>query len=245
MLRVILSSLLLVAGLPLRADDVTVFAAASLKNALDDIAARYEAETDISVSTVYAGSSVLARQVALGAPADLFMPANPDWMDWAITQGAIRADTRRDVIGNGLVLIAHGADVPPLSNTPDFAALIGTERLAVALTNAVPAGIYAKTALSWAGAPDDLPLAQAVNVRAALTLVVRGETPYGIVYASDANAASDVSVLYRFPDNAHPAIRYPAALTMTASPSAAAFQAYLTSPAAQALFLDHGFETLP
>lgn len=242
MIRLILLLVFLTGAASARADSVTVFAAASLKTALDQIAAQYTAATGTDIVPVYAASSVLARQIALGAPADIFVSASADWMDWVASQDALAPATRRDIATNSLVLIAHGAGAPHSTTLPDIAALLNEGRLAVALINAVPAGIYAKAALDWAGAPDDLPLAQSANVRAALALVARGETPLGIVYASDAVAEPRVSVVFRFPAAAHPPIVYPAAAMRDASPAGLAFLDHLASPAARAAFAQNGFQ---
>ncbi len=245
MLRFVLPLMLVLAALPAAAERITVFAAASLKTALDDIALAYHTKTGVQITPVYAASSVLARQIAAGAPADVFISANAQWMDWLVARSKIKTDSRADVIGNTLVLVGHGRDGTPLSSVANIARTLGNARLAVALINAVPAGIYAKAALDWAGAPADLPLAQTPNVRSALALVARGETPLGIVYASDAAVTDNVSVLYHFPPQAHPNIRYPAAITNTASRAADAFIGFLHAPAAQMIFVANGFEALP
>lgn len=244
MLRIVLAIFLSLSALSARAEGVTVFAASSLKTALDQIAQDYLAETGVKVTAVYAASPILARQIAAGAPGDIYISANPGWMDWATSQGAIDAASRRDVIGNGLVLITHG-DAAEQDNLPDIAGLLNGQRLATALTRAVPAGIYAKAALDWAGATDDLPLAEAANVRAALALVARGEAPLGIVYTSDAAAEPRVSTLYSFPADAHPPITYPAALTQNASAPARAFLDHLSGPSATQRLVANGFEPLP
>ncbi len=244
MLRIVFAIYLSICALSARAEGVTVFAASSLKTALDQIAQDYLAETGVKVTTVYAASPVLARQIAAGAPGDIYISANPAWMDWAASQGAVEEASRRDIIGNGLVLIAHG-DAASQDSLPDIAGLLDGQRLAVALTRAVPAGIYAKAALDWAGAPDDLPLAEAANVRAALALVARGEAPLGIVYASDAAAEPRVSTLYRFPSEAHELITYPAALTTDASATALAFLDHLSGTSATQRFVVNGFAPLP
>ncbi|SFR00544.1 molybdate ABC transporter substrate-binding protein [Poseidonocella sedimentorum] len=229
-------------ALPLRAETVTVFAAASLKTALDEIAERYEAEEGARILRTYAGSSVLARQIAQGAPADIYLAANSAWMDHLEAKGAIRAETRRDVVSNTLVLIAREApDIPDLGQ-PE--AWLGAERLAVALVDAVPAGIYAKAALTSLGIWDEVAPAvvQTDNARAALALVASGAVGFGIVYASDARAEPRVRAIHGIPAALHPPIRYPAALTARArADGAAAFLDHLSGPGARAVFDRWGF----
>ncbi len=232
---------------PVAAAHLTVFAAASLRDAMAEAAAVHAEASGDEVVVAPAGSSVLARQIMAGAPADLFVSANKAWMDELEAQGLIRPDTRVDLLSNRLVLIGHGDAAPvTLSEDLDLAALLGDGRLAVALVEAVPAGIYARAALEhfglWqAAAPR---LAQADNVRGALALVAAGEAPYGIVYATDAAAEPRVSVLATFPPDSHPPIVYPAAVTAEApSPeAAAAFLRFLAGPQAQAIFARHGFQ---
>jgi molybdate transport system substrate-binding protein len=250
-LAVLLS--LLLWGAPLRAADITVFAAASLGEALDEAGAVWQAETGNTLTVVPAGSSALARQIAAGAPADLFISANPDWMDWLDQQGLIDAATRRVLMGNALVLIRTGPSWgKAVELTPDFdiAARLGPEaRLAMALVDAVPAGIYGKAALQWLGQWDTLAprVAQADNVRAALALVALGEAPYGIVYATDAEAQKRVHVVGTFPEESHPPILYPGAVTSDAAEPAVAlaFLDWLGGPEAQAVLADHGFVLPP
>lgn len=228
------------------AADTLVFAAASLKNALDEVADSWEAESGSAVTISYAGSSALARQLQRGAPAALFISANGAWMDELEKDGLIDSKTRRDLVSNRLVLVAHGPDaeaVDPVAGF-DLAERLGDERLAMALIDSVPAGIYGKAALISLGVWGALApkVAQADNVRAALALVARGEAPFGVVYATDAMVEPAVSIVWAFPPESHPPIRYPVALTAdTEAPGAAAFFAYLTSPAAAATFERHGF----
>ncbi len=231
------------------AAEVTVFAAASLKNAMDDVAgAWHEASGDDAV-VAYAGSSQLARQIEEGAPADLFISANPDWMDYLEKAGLIDAASRKDLLGNRLVLVAHGRDAPPVEIGPDLdlAGLLGQGRLAMAMVDSVPAGMYGKAALQhlglWTGLEDRI--AQTDNVRAALTLVALGEAPYGIVYATDAAAADDVTVVGTFPEASHPPIIYPIALTADGKePAARELLAFITSPEARPFFQRQGFTVL-
>ena len=239
------------AAMPLRAaaDEVVVFAAASLTGALDRIAADWAAETGHRATLSYAGSSALARQIQAGAPADLFLSASVDWMDALATSGDLREGTRRDILGNRLVLIAHGRDAAPvtLDAAPDLAGLLGGGRLSMALVDSVPAGIYGRQALTALGLWDSLaPLvAQSDNVRAALAFVAQGEAPLGIVYATDAAVQDNVTVIATFPPDSHAPITYPAAITaQSVSPAAQAFLDYLSSDAARAVWAAAGF-TVP
>lgn len=230
-----------------QAADLTVFAAASLKNALDEIAADYAKETGESVALSFAGSSALARQIQQGAPADVFLSANTDWMDVLEEERLIRPETRVDLLRNRLALIAHGKGAAPVEISPelDLAGMLGEGRLAMGLVEAVPAGIYGQAALRalglWPSVEDKI--AQADNVRAALALVALGAAPLGVVYATDAAASDEVTVIGVFPEDSHPPIRYPAAVaTESARPEAAArFLAYLRGEAARAAFERQGF----
>ena len=232
-----------------RADDLVVFAAASLKNALDDIAAAYTEATGTTLAISYAGSSALARQIEGGAPADVFISANVDWMDALQDEGLIKPESRRDLLRNALVLIASGKDAAgvPLGPTLDLAALLDGGRLAMALVDAVPAGIYGKAALTSLGLWDSVApaVAQADNVRAALALVARGEAPYGIVYATDAVADDNVTVVATFPEDSHAPIIYPAALIAgTENDAAPEFLDFLSSDTARPLFERQGFTVI-
>ena len=236
---------------PLRAaaDEVTVFAAASLTTALDRVAAAWSAETGHRVVMSHAGSSALARQIQDGAPADIFITASVEWMDEIEASGDLREGTRRDILGNTLVLIAHGREAEPVTidENLDLAGMLGDERLAMALVDAVPAGIYGKAALSALGLWESVePLvAQSDNVRAALVFVAQGETPLGIVYATDAAAADNVTVIGTFPEGSHAPITYPAGITAQSdSPVAEAFLDYLTSDTARAIWRESGFPVL-
>jgi molybdate transport system substrate-binding protein len=242
--------LLVFSALPALAGEITVFAAASLKTALDQIAADWRAETGSNAVIAYGGSSALARQIIAGAPADVFISAAPEWMDALHEGGFIRDDTRRDVVGNQLVLIAHGADAAPvtLDQNTDIVGLLDGGRLSMALVEAVPAGQYGKQALIALGLWDEVKdsLAQSENVRVALQLVALGEAPLGIVYASDAIADQGrVSVIGVFADSTHSPIVYPGAIiAASAAPEAEAFLAYLSSDAARAVFAGQGFTLL-
>lgn len=241
-----------VVAAPVRAaaETVLVFAAASLKNALDQVTPRFEQEAGHQITVSYAASSVLARQIQLGAPADMFISANTAWMDLLEENGQIVDATRVDLLGNSLVLIA-GANSKVLDGediTADFDldAYLGDGYLAMALVDAVPAGIYGKAALESLGQWNALQdrVAQADNVRAALALVATGAAPLGIVYLSDAMADPRVTVVGRFPADSHQPIVYPAALTAWGKPSARQFLTYLQDDAVTDAFLEQGF-TLP
>ena len=228
------------------ASDVTVFAAASLKSALDAVAAAWMEETGNTARLSYAGSSLLAQQIRQGAPADVYISASTDWMDVLMKEGLIQTDTRRDLLGNSLVLIAHGQDHPLVVLGPetDLSAMLGDGKLAMALVDSVPAGIYGKAALTSLGLwPSVAPkVAQADNVRAALALVATAEAPLGIVYATDAAADNHVTVVATFPEASHPPIIYPIALTTSAtSPVAADFLGFVESETAAAIFRAQGF----
>lgn len=231
---------------PAHAGQVTVFAAASMKTALDMIAQDWSARTGDTAAISYAGSSALARQIEAGAPADVFISANVDWMDRLQEAGLIQSATRFDLVANSLVLIAHGPDAPQVPLTPetDLAAMLGNGKLAMALVDAVPAGIYGKAALEnlglWPSVAQSV--AQADNVRAALALVAAGEAPYGIVYATDAVAEPRVSVAATFAPQTHPPIIYPAAVTTDSTGALAlSFLDYLRTDAARTVFMQHGF----
>lgn len=228
-----------------QAEQLTVFAAASLKEALDEVAEAFGESTGHRVTTSYAGSSALARQIELGAPADVFISASTDWMDRLEDAAAIRPETRFDLLGNRLVLIgAAGSDAVTLTPDLDLAELLQGGRLAMALTNAVPAGIYGKAALQSLGlwnAVEPL-VAQTDNVRAAMALVALRAAPLGIVYATDARAEPRVTVKAVFPTETHAPITYPVALTTQArTPQATAFLDYLRRDAAHDIFRRYGF----
>jgi molybdate transport system substrate-binding protein len=240
----------LCATAPARAEEITVFAAASLKSALDVIAADWQAETGNTVLLSYGGSAALARQISEGAPAQVFISAAEDWMDTLENDGLIVAESRADILGNQLVLIGHGHDRPAIELGEDFdlKGLIGEDKLAMGLVASVPAGQYGKAALETLGLWDSVKanVVESENVRAALSLVALGEAGFGIVYASDAvadDAEGDaVSVLATFPEASHPPIRYPAALVKGAEGTAAAdFLTALSGDKAKAVFRTQGF----
>jgi molybdate transport system substrate-binding protein len=230
---------------PAFADDITVFAAASLKTALDQVATDWQTATGDTVTLVYGGTPAMAKQIEQGAPADIFIAASTDWMDYVVDAGLMKADSLRNVLGNTLVLIgAPGAAPVDLAPGLDLVGLLHGGKLSMALVDSVPAGQYGKAALTALGLWDGVAaqVAQSENVRAALALVAAGEAPLGIVYASDAVAEPQVSVLATFAPATHPPIIYPAALTATATDGAAAFLEGLTAPAAQAIFAANGFQ---
>lgn len=220
-----------------------------MKNALDDIAGLWRNETGRKVALSYAASPALARQIEQGAPADLFISADVDWMDYLQQRNLIKSDTRANLAGNRIVLVAPGDSTVFLTLTPgaNLAGALGKGRLAMADVVAVPAGKYGKAGLEalglWAAVGDRI--AQAENVRAALLLVSRGEAPLGIVYQTDAAADPQVRVVAAFPENSHPPIVYPVALTATAiSPDAAGFLVYLKSAKARSMLEKQGFAPL-
>jgi molybdate transport system substrate-binding protein len=246
---------LLVSGLaqipaPAQGGDVVVFAAASLKNALDAVNAQWTKETGKKVTISYAASSALAKQIEQGAPAQMFISADLDWMDYLAKKNLIRPDTRSNLLGNRIVLVAPKDKAQPIEIKAgfDLAKVLGEGRLAMANVDSVPAGKYGKAALeklrAWASVSSKV--AQAENVRAALLLVSRGEAPAGIVYQTDAAADPNVKIIGTFPENTHPPIIYPIALTASANhPDAAAFLAYVKSGKAKPLFEAQGFTVLP
>lgn len=233
-------------ALPAHAEEVVVFAAASLKTALDDVAAAFEAATGHQVTVSYAGSNALAKQIIEGAPADIFLSAAVNWMDEVEAEGLVVPGTRADLLGNRLVLIAHGKGAAAVEIGPglDLAGMLGDGRLSMAMIAAVPAGQYGKAALESLGLWPDVAgaVAQSENVRAALALVAAGEAPFGIVYATDAVAEDNVTVVGTFPEESHPPIVYPVALLTGAADAAdRAFLEALSGEAARARFAAEGF----
>lgn len=227
---------------------VTVFAAASLKEAMDDQARQFEAGTGTRVIVSYAASNALAKQIETGAPADIFISADLDWMDYVASKGLIEPGSRSDLLGNKLVLVAPKDSPVSLDLKPgaDLAKALGEGRLAMGNVDSVPAGKYGKAALQKLGLWDSVSnkLAQAESVRAALLLVSRGEASLGIVYQTDAAADPTVKIVAVFPADSHPPIIYPVALTKKANEAAAAFLGYLKSPKAAPAFEAQGFTVL-
>lgn len=231
-----------------QSSDVLIFAAASLKNVIDDVAAPCQAATGVRYKASYAASSTLAKQIAEGAPAEIFISADLEWMDDVAKRNLIQSDTRINLLGNDLVLVAPKSSTVALKIAPNFglAAALGNGRLAVGDPASVPAGLYAKAALTSLGVWGSVSshLAPAENVRAALLLVSRAEAPLGIVYRTDAIADASVRIVDVFPESSHPPIVYPAALTTRASAAARKVLDYLHGPAARAVFEKQGFRTL-
>ncbi|AGK56647.1 molybdenum ABC transporter periplasmic molybdate-binding protein [Hyphomicrobium denitrificans 1NES1] len=228
----------------------TVFAAASLKTALDAVSTAYQKSTGSKIVVSYAASSALAKQIEQGAPADIFISADLDWMDYVDKAKLIKDDTRFNMLGNRLVLIAPASSTASLKIESGFALAeaLGDGRLAMADVKSVPAGKYGSAALKKLGIWDAIEpkVAQAENVRAALGLVAQGEAPFGIVYETDATAEPKVKIVGVFPDDTHPPIIYPIAVTAgsKAAAPAEAFITYLKSPEGQAAFAKQGFTIL-
>ena len=249
--RIVLSTLLsailaAAVSLPASSATLTVFAAASLKEAMDEQARQFEARTGDKVVVSYAGSNALAKQIEAGAPADVFISADLDWMDYLDQRRLLAANTRITLLRNTLVLIAPASSKVNLKIGPGFglAAALGSEKLAMANPDSVPAGKYGKRALEalsvWPGVENQV--ARTENVRAALALVSRGEAPFGIVYSTDAFADKGVRIVDTFPADSHPPILYPAAVVVTSQSSAARpLLEYLRSAAAGAIWEKYGF----
>jgi len=230
-------------------EQITVFAAASLKNALDETNTAFTKTTGVKVVASYEASSALAKQIEQGAPADIFISADLRWMDYAKEHKLIKADTRVNLLGNKLVLIApmdSKLDHIAIGDGFDIAKLAGDGRIAVADVKAVPAGLYAKAALEKLGAwtAAEPKLAQAENVRATLAFVARGETPVGIVYETDARIEPKVKIIGTFPDGSYPPVTYPVAATANGKATAARYLSFLATPAAKAIFERYGFSFL-
>ena len=251
-----LARLGLIAGLVLLAparlaaqETIVVFAAASLKNVIDDVNAAFSRQAGLKVVASYAASPALARQIEQGAPADIFISADRDWMDYAEQKQLIRPDTRTDLLGNRLVLIAHKnskiAEIA-IGENFDIAALTGDGRIAIGDPRAVPAGKYAKQALeklgAWAKTAPKLAMTE--NVRAALVFVARGEAPLGIVYETDARIEPQVKIVGRFPESSHAPIVYPVAMTLPATLSTLGYLDFLRTSDARSIFEKYGFSLL-
>ena len=228
---------------------LTIFAAASMKNALDDVDAAYTAKTGVKVMASYAASSTLAKQIEQGAPADVFVSADTDWMDYATGKKTINEPTRVNLLGNSIVLIApkdSRIDHVAIGKGFDLAKLAGDGKIATGDVKAVPVGKYAKAALETLGAwqTAEPKFAMAESVRAALALVARGEAVLGIVYSTDAKVEPGVKIVGTFPADSHPPIIYPVAATATAKPDTGGYLAFLRTSAAKALFDKYGFQFL-
>ncbi|HYA04635.1 MAG TPA: molybdate ABC transporter substrate-binding protein [Xanthobacteraceae bacterium] len=236
---------------PAQAQDksITVFAAASMKNALDDVDAAFTKKAGVRVVASYDASSALMKQIEGGAPADVFVSADLQWMDYGAERKLIKDDTRVNLLGNELVLIApKDSKIDNVTIAPgfDLAKLAGDGRIATGDVKAVPVGIYAKAALEKLGAwaTVEPKMAMTANVRAALILVARGEAPLGIVYSTDAKVEPGVRIVGVFPADSHPPIIYPVAATTAAKPEATAYLDYLRSQAAKSVFESYGFTYL-
>src|SRR5690606_5085593 len=231
------------------AEKVTVFAAASLKNALDAANAAWQTETGNETAVSYAASSALAKQIEAGAPADLFISADLAWMDYTAEKKLIREETRSNLLGNRIVLVASAENADPVDIREgfDLAGLVGDGKLAMGAVDSVPAGKYGKAALEKLGVWPSVEgkVAGAESVRAALALVSRGEAPYGIVYQTDAAADPGVAVVGTFPEDSHPPIIYPVAiLAESESAATAAYLDFLKSDRAAPFFTEQGFSIL-
>jgi molybdate transport system substrate-binding protein len=236
---------------PAQAQDksLTVFAAASMKNALDDVDTAYTAKTGVKISASYAASSALAKQIEQGAPADVFVSADTDWMDYVTAKKNIDEPTRVNLLGNSIVLIApkdSKIDNVTIGQGFDLAKLAGDGKIATGDVKAVPVGKYAQAALeklgAWQAAAPKFAMAE--SVRAALALVARGEAVLGIVYSTDAKVEPGVKIVGTFPADSHPAIIYPVAATSTAKTEATDYLAFLKTSAAKAIFEKYGFTYL-
>jgi molybdate transport system substrate-binding protein len=228
---------------------ITVFAAASLTNALDDVDTAFTKKSGLKVVVSYGASSALIKQIEQGAPADVFASADLRWMDYGVQKKVIKDDTRVNLLGNKLVLIAaRDAKIDNVTIRPgfDLAKLAGDGRVATGDVRAVPVGLYAKAALerlgAWAAVEPKMAMTE--NVRFALTLVARGEAPLGIVYETDAKIEPGVKVVGVFPDNSHDPIIYPVAATVNAKPGTIQYLAFLRSAAAKSIFEGYGFSAL-
>ena len=242
-------------ALPVRAADapdqeLLVFAAASLTNALDEIGTAYTQNTQQHVKFSYAASSALARQLEAGSRADVFVSADLEWMDYLQARNLIDRSTRRNLLSNRLVLVAPADSKVALKIAPGFelgAALGSNGRLATGDPDSVPVGKYARSALTSLGVWNEVAdrLVRADNVRSALAFIARGETPLGIVYETDAKVEKRVRIVDFFPEDSHPPIVYPVAVTAHARPAARQFIEFLQSSPAQATFKKYGFQTVP
>lgn len=230
-------------------DKVTIFAAASMKNALDAANAEWAKQSGNEATVSYAASSALAKQIEAGAPADLFISADLAWMDYLAKKNLIRSDTRTNLLGNRLVLVAPADKASPVEIKPgfDLAKRLGDEKLAIGAVDSVPAGKYGKAALEKLGvwSSVEAKVAGAESVRAALLLVSRGEAPYGVVYQTDAAADPGVKIVGTFPENTHEPIIYPVAiLAESKSPAAADYLKFIRSEKAAPFFENQGFTIL-
>jgi molybdate transport system substrate-binding protein len=244
----IAAAALVLAPIAAQAASITVFAAASLTDALNDIGKAYKAKTGNDVVFSFAASSALAKQIEASGGADAFLSADTDWMDYLDKKGLITPGTRKNLLGNHLVLIAPVSDNPSIVIAPkfDLAGALHGGKLSVADPASVPAGKYAKAALTALGVWDSVAgsLVPAENVRVALSYVSRGEAPLGIVYTTDAMSDKGVHIVGTFPENTHAPIIYPAGLVKGGKPDAKAFVDFLSGPEAKAVLEKDGFTIL-
>jgi molybdate transport system substrate-binding protein len=238
-------------GLAMAADapkPVLVFAASSLTNVIDELGQAFTAKTGIPIKSSYAASSVLAKQIEAGAPAQIFFSADTDWVDYVEQRKLLQPGSRHNVVANRLVLIAPADSHAQIKIAPHFnlAGVLGDGKLATGDPDSVPVGKYAKAALEKLGVWESVSshIVGAENVRAALAFVARGEAALGIVYETDAKAESRVKVVGVFPEDSHPPITYPIALTAGAGPDAAKFVAFVRSAAGSKIFRKYGFQPL-
>jgi molybdate transport system substrate-binding protein len=229
--------------------EIVVFGAASLADVLDEIAAAFTRDTGIPAKTSFAASSALARQIESGARADVFFPADLEWMDYLLERRLIQSATRKEVVANRLVLVAPADSRVSVKIRPDvsFSAALAGGRLATGDPDSVPVGKYAQAALKSLGAWAQVEprLIRAENVRSALAFVARGEAALGIVYATDARVETKVRIVDTFPQDSHPPIRYPIAATATSGAAGVRFVDYVASAKARPLFVKYGFAPLP
>jgi len=228
---------------------ILVYGAASLANVLDELSQVYTARSHVPVKGSYAATSLLAKQIESGAPADVFFSADTEWADFLDQRGLLQRGTRRNLLANRLVLIAPTGSRVQVRIVPhfDLAGALGGGKLATGDPDSVPVGKYAQAALTTLGVWNQLAgnLVRAENVRAALAFVDRGEASLGIVYQTDAQADPRVRVVAVFPQDSHPPITYPVALTANAQPAAAQYLAFLESSDGAKIFRKYGFQTLP
>ncbi len=229
-----------------QAESIRIFAAASTTNALGDIINAYTAETGKAVVPSFASSSTLAKQIDQGAPADVYLSANPKWMDFIEGKGLVEPGTRINLLGNRITLIQplSGELSIEISKDMDLAGILGDDKLAMGDPDHVPAGIYGRKALEFLGLWDSVSpkVARAKDVRAALALVERAEAPLGIVYATDAAISKKIKVVAVFPEETHPPIIYPACIIKgKAGDDAQSFFEFLKSPKAAEIFKTYGF----
>ena len=230
------------------AKSVLVFGAASLTDVLDELGKAFTAKTQVPVKSSLAASSALAKQIEAGAPADVFFSADLEWMDYLEQRKLLRPGSRHDVVLNRLVLIAPADSKVSVKIAPGFDLMkaLGDGKLVTGDPDSVPVGKYAHTALEKLGVWDRVSshLVRAENVRSALAFVARGEAPLGIVYQTDALAEKRVRIVDVFPEDSHPPVTYPIALTTHAGPEAQRFEDFVVSDAARSIFSKYGFQPL-